>query len=516
MNYNLIMKLLSFFKFDNSYRASKISLLLSILVGLVSYILIIAYRVAYPDTIIEGLTYYINATWAIEGCGRWFLPIINIISGNIIMPLFVILFYISAMWLSSILIAKTWNITKTSIIVIIAVAMTVTPATISQLVATYMGICFATAGLLSSLFVYLCFNEKHIISWLLAICCVVLMLASYQSYVSYIACLTIMTVYIKLENNHNRETAISFVKVLACGIIGCILYMISNKVILAVFNLESTTRLASFSFIDIFANLPSKIIEMYKTYFNYYNDYIMQRRIMYIVLFTLLIFYIVNNLFNKNISIFNKSIKLLCILLIPLSSNLIGIITPNNPITVLMTYQNILVIPFTLYLISTLNIKILTTITIFISTLICWTHVVSANATYQSYKLSYDYVNNQYSQVIYDIEHYDGYKLNETPVIIAGYFEDTVLRENIRTYGYAVGLFDDLVFWKDDAISTTFNRHRYILNYFGLDFIDFDYKEYAKIIDTDEFKQMPIWPKSEGIKIINGYLVVKIGNNYYK
>lgn len=518
MNYNFIMKFIEFFKIKGSYKTIKISLLSSMIVGLISYILIVVYRVADPDTVIEGLTYYINATWAIVGCGRWMLPIINILSGNVIMPLFIVLFYCFAMWLSAFLICKMWNIDKPYLVALIACVMTVTPSSISQLVATYMGICFALACLLSTVFVYVCFTLKNKISWLIAIICIVLSLALYQSYVSYIACLTIMTIFIYcFENKDLKEVLSVFVKVVITAIIGCLLYFISNKVILTVFDLESSSRLASFSFADIITNLIPRIIEMYKVYFNYFNDSVMNRKLFYLILFVLIIFiYIVNLLEKKNI--LTVIIESLCLVLIPLSSNLIGLITPDNPITILMSYQNILVIPFTLYLTSSINIKhnyVFNFICITISICLCWTHVVSANATYQCYKMSYDYTYSQYAQVIYDIQHFEGYEKDKTPVIIAGFFEDDTLRKNIKTYNYSVELFDNLVFWETYG-GATYNMQRYVLQYFGLDFIESTTDQYQKVVNNKEFENMNIWPNKNSIEMIDDYLVVKIGNNYIK
>ena len=326
MNYNFVMKLMEFFKINNSYKTTKNSLLCSTIVGLISYILIVVYRVADPDTVIEGLTYYINATWAIVGCGRWMLPIINILSGNIIMPLFIVLFYCFAMWLSAFIICKVWNIENSVLVTVIAAVMTVTPATISQLVATYMGVCFSLACLLSTIFIYCCFNKKNIFSWLVAITCVVLSLALYQSYVSYIACLSMMTIFIYcVFDKEVNETLNKLLKIIISAIIGCLLYVVSNKVILAILHLESSSRLSTFSLTNIFSNLFNRIIEMYRTYLSYFNDAIMQRRIIYLLLFVLIVICLIAELLKpKKLAL--KIIEVLCFILIPLASNMIGII----------------------------------------------------------------------------------------------------------------------------------------------------------------------------------------------
>ena len=515
MNYNFVVNLLDFFKINGSFKTAKISLLLTAIVGFISYDLLIVYRVADPDTIIEGLTYYINATWAIVGCGRWLLPIVNILSGNIIMPPFVVAFYCFVMWLCAIIICRIWKIEKTFHVLVITICLSVTPAAVSQLVATYMGVCFALACLFATVFVYFCFESDSRFSFFLCVCSIVASLALYQSYIAHAATLTLMTLALYLYQNREQKLIINkAVKAFIAALAGMICYFISNKVILALLHLESSSRLAEFSITRIFSDLGSTLFGLYKTYFSFLNDATLLRRYLYLFLFVTIVISTVLYLLKKEVNIVYKVLFVLCLILIPFATNVIGLITPDNPITVLMTYQYILIVPFAFALINK-QIRISEYTVIVLSVILCWTHVVSANATFECYRMSHDYVYNQYSQVIYDVQHTEGYVKDETPVLIAGFFDDSTLRKNIRTYDYSFELFDDLVFW-DTLGGATYNRHRYVMQYFGLDFIDFSIEEYQRIISTDEFKKMNLWPDKEGMKFIDGYLVVKINDNVAK
>lgn len=527
MNYNLIMKFLSFFKVNDSFKAAKYSLLSTLVVGFISYSLLVIYRVGDPDTIIEGLTYYMNATWAIVGCGRWLLPIINVLSGNVVMPIFIVTFYCFIMWLSAFLITKIWNINKTILVIVITVVMAVTPSTIIQLIAIYMGCDFAIACLLATLFVYFCFNNNNKFSYLICVVCITLMLASYQSYISYAACLSLMTIIIKCLIYEYIDYK-NLIKAIITALIGCFLYLISYKVVLAVFSLESSSRMAEFSIKNMFTNLPKQILYLYNSYFGYFKDSIMQRYIIYALLIITLIICLISIIANKKYQIKNKIVIIICLLLIPLASNLVSIIIPKNPITPFMTYQYILTVPFIVCVCSHIDTNkfnsFILNIIVVLSLALTWTHIVSANATYQCYKMSYDYVNNQFNQVVYDIEHFDGYEKDKTPVLIVGFFKDDTLRNNIKTYDYAIDLktnlfdndlFDNLVFWEDSS-GVTFNRQRYFLQYFGLDFKEITFNDYSSIINTNEFSELNTWPDKNSIKMINDYLVVKIGENYVK
>lgn len=508
------MKLLDFFRINDSFKAAKTSLLFATIIGFISYDLLIVYRVADPDTIIEGLTYYINATWAIEGCGRWMLPIVNILSGNVIMPPFVVAFYCLSMWLCAWIVCKIWKINKVSSISIIAICMTVTPAAASQLIATYMGVCFALACVFATLFVYFCFESESKLSYFLCVCSLVCSLALYQSYLSHAAALTLMTLAVYTHRNKDQRILINkTIKALITALVGVIAYFISNKVILTLLHLESSSRLAEFSIGRIFNNIGSTIIWLYRSYFDFLNDPVLLRKYLYVLILAVIVVLTIKYIINKENSLLYKILLIICLLLIPFTSNIIGLITPDNPITILMTYQYILIIPFAFALAEDSSINITKYLVIAVAVLLCWTHIISANATFECYKMSHDHVYNQYSQVIYDVQHTKGYVKDETPVLIAGFFEDTTLRKNIRTYNYSFELFDDLVFWNTLG-GATYNRHRYVMQYFGLDFIDFSIDEYQRIIKTEEFEKMNLWPDKEGIKFIDGYLVVKINNNY--
>lgn len=508
------MILFDYFKINDSFKPAKMSLLLTAIIGFISYDLLIVYRVADPDTIIEGLTYYINATWAIEGCGRWLLPIVNILSGNVIIPPFVVAFYCLSMWLCAWIICKIWKINKVTSISIIAVCMTVTPAAVSQLVATYMGVCFALACVFATLFVYFCFESDSKLSYLLCVCSLVCSLALYQSYLAHAAVLTLMTLAVYIYRNNKQQLLINkTIKALLTASAGIVTYFISNKVILALLHLESSSRLAEFSIGRIFNNIGSTIVWLYSSYFAFLNDSVLLRKYLYALIFAAIVILTIKYIINKENSLLYKVLLVICLFLIPFTSNIIGLITPDNPITILMTYQYILIVPFAFALAEDSSIDFTKSLVIAVAVLLCWTHVISANATFECYKMSHDHVYNQYSQVIYDVQHTDGYVKDETPVLIAGFFGDSTLRSNIRTYNYAFELFDDLVFWNTLG-GATYNRHRYVMQYFGLDFIDFSIDEYQRIIKTEEFKKMNLWPDKDGIKFIDGYLVVRIGNNY--
>ena len=511
------MKKLDFFKINNSFNAAKISLLASILTGLFAFNQYFINWYTNADGIIEGLTSFSNTTWVLTGCGRWLLAIMTYFSGNVIMPFVAVIGFSVCTWLSSFLIVKLWNIKSALFAVTLSILMTVTPTTIQHFVYNAIAFPYGVTILLVTLYVYINFSCSSKYSYLFSTACMTCVLGIYQCYIGYAAALTLMTLIVKLYRNTDiKEILQDSIKSIITAIAGGIIYYAVLVVILKITGLQMTDRMADTSLSKTITNIIPSIITAYKYYYSYLNDPVFQRRIIYLLSAIISVACLLSA-FNRNRKE-NVLLSLVLYLLIPLASNVIVVLLPGSSLDTFMVYHNIMIIALMLALVDGLQIKIpdlARYAVLSLSLLLSWTYTISANATFSSYKLSHQYTYGQMSQVVYDIQHNKDYVLNETPVVIVGYFEDTALRQNIKTYRYAIDLPENLVFWKV-PVGVTYNRQKYFMNYFGLDFKDIDYSEYQKIIDSAEFKQMNNWPNEGSIKTIDRYLVVKIADNYIK
>ena len=505
------MKYLSFF--DN--KTSKTSLAITIIVGLVTYNLYFVNGLTNPDGIIEGLTSFINAGWVIQGCGRWLLAILTYLSGNVVMPFASIIGYCVCVWLSSLLISRIWKQDSFVFIIVCPIIMIVSPAVVTHFSYNAVAFPYSLAMLLSTIYVYLCFEKNGFMSYFFGVFCIVCSLGIYQNYIGYAACLVLMAIAIKLIKKEAikdilKKVIISFV----IAIIGSVLYAIVLKLILLILNMQSSSRIANISLSFITNNLLANIKTTYTSYFNYFNDSVLFRKYIFICIFAILAIVLIASTINH--PLIDSFIIVVSILLIPLASNIVLLIIPDQTATTCMSYQYMLIVPFTLAIAINLNKSIFVNyVAIIITLILSWTYVISANATYSCYKLSYNYINNQMSQVTYDIEHNENYILDETPVIVGGFIDDDTLRNNIKTYKYAIDLPENVAFWKQQ-VGVTYNRQKYFMNFFGIDFKDIDYSEYLKIINSNEYTNMPIWPKDGSITKIDKYLVVKLDNSPVK
>ena len=139
---------------------------------------------------------------------------------------------------------------------------------------------------------------------------------------------------------------------------------------------------------------------------------------------------------------------------------------------------------------------------------LAWTYILAANATYKCYQLSYDHINSQMQIVVARVYDLDDYVKDETPILIAGFPSDATLRNNLAIYQYGENLCVNPTFWTD-MHGATQNRYLYFLNYFGIDAQRFSDDEYAAIINTPQFSEMPVWPEKGSVAMIDGFAVVK-------
>lgn len=505
-------KILSFFKINSDYKIAKRLFLIMLFTGILLFsILIINYH-TNADGIIEGMYYYHNADWASTGCGRFLIRYMNYAFANNVMPLINILLYIVFIYLSVLLINKLFSIKNTLIIYLIGIIMLASPTVIDQMSYQYMVLAFGISCFFATLFVYTLFKLNPKYSILIGAICLIITLGLYQSYLGYAAALVLITASLYLLKG---EQIIDILKkdgyAIVSALLGCIGYLGAFKLDQLLHHYVAGDRAASFSISALIESLPTKFVETYSIYFSYFNDDVLKRK--YIYLLILLIIVIL--LGKKIIKLVNEkkysSILLIIImlLLVPAASNVMGIIIPSFNVYLLMEHQNAFVVVFLLLLIDIESANIAKCITYILVLFLAWTYIISANATYRCFDLSYNAINKQYEQVLYDVYHTDGYVKDQTPIVFIGYLDDETIRTELPLYCYSIDFPDNPAFWEDDN-GIGDNRYYYLLNYFGVNSRIINLDEYYSLIEMEEIEKMTVWPSSDSIKIINGYCVVKL------
>lgn len=501
---------------NESKKLSMWSLIITVLAGMAAHHQLIIHGFTNPDGICEGLTYYFGADWALGGCGRWAIRYMNEITCNIVMPLYVVFMYCVCIWLAIVLLSKLWKISDVSVI-LLSVIMITTPTVVEQLGYTYTALAYSFSCFFSVLFVYAVFRKNWKIGLIVGTGSVTVMLGLYQSYVGMVAALVFMTIIVDLINLKDvKQMLINCVVCIVSSLLGCFLYskILENE--LAKYALDNSgTRVAEFNFETIIESFGESFNYVYLKFYYFVTDVFMHRDLLIkgtIGIIILVLLWEMYCLIRKKTGIIRAILVIVLFLLLPAAINIIGILIPYNGVGSLMQYQNVLIIPFMLTCVDGLKAKkgykIVQGVAAVMVVTLTWTYLLAANATYKCYELSYKHINSQMQIAIGRVYDLDDYVMNETPILIAGFPSDTVLKNNMDIYQYAENLCENPAFWVG-MHGATKNRYLYFLNYFGIDAKQFSDDDYERIIDTAEFEDMSIWPDKGSVKMIDGFAVVK-------
>ena len=536
---------------NNSSKVTLNTLLATVLSALVSYYFMIVDGYTCPDGICEGLTYYTNGDWALAGCGRWAIRYVNELTCNIVIPLYVVMMYCLCVWLSVVLLCKLWELSDKAAIILGAM-MIAAPTVAGQMGYPYTAVAYAIACLTSVGAVYCMFRCRTISGIVGGTLCVTLMMGLYQSYVGMIAVLVLMTIiYDMLKGEDAKIILIDFGKCVGTSILGCIISTIILNIDLSVRGLNSASRLAMFDVKEIFSAFPQRVPYVYEKYMNILKTPLMHRNLIFlaIIIMTMVALIIIGIRLIRE----KKWVRVLLIvplvLLIPMASNLIGILIPYNGVNSMMQYQSVMIVPFMLacveytYRMYTMNPetnveaveegnldtkedtrvsgvrdsakrtanKVMPVMALVLAVVLTWTYILAANATFQCYRLSYRHINNEMQMALQRVYQLDGYVKDATAIVMGGFPDDKILRNSMDIYQYAENINSNPVFW-EDMHGATANRYRYFLDYFGVYSQDFSDDEYLNIVNSDAYARMPLWPEDGSVDMIDGYAVIKFSD----
>lgn len=523
----------------------------TIISALISYYFMIVDGYTCPDGICEGLTYYTNGDWALAGCGRWAIRYVNELTCNIVIPLYVVLMYCLCIWLSVVLLSKLWKLSDGAVIILGAM-MIATPTVAGQMGYPYTAVAYALACVTSVGAVYCMFRCRTIPGIIGSTLCVTLMMGLYQSYVGMIAVLVLMTIiYDMIRGEDVKTILIAFAKCVGTSILGCIISTIILNIDLSVRGLSSASRLAMFDVKEIFSAFPQRVPYVYEKYMNILKTPLMHRNIIYlaIIIVTIVALIIIGIGLIREKHWVRALLIVPMVLLIPMASNLIGILIPYNGVNSMMQYQSVMIVPFMFACVeyvrrmyvsahepggeieeqadltlqegtTTYGVrdcakklvnKVMPVIALVLTAVLTWTYILAANATFQCYRLSYRHINNEMQMALQRVYQLDGYVKDATAIVMGGFPDDTILRNSMDIYQYAENINSNPVFW-EDMHGATANRYRYFLDYFGVYAQDISDEEYLNIVNTDAYAQMPLWPEAGSVDMIDGYAVIKFSD----
>lgn len=488
----------------------------SMLTCIFNYFYLIVNGYGGPDAICEGVWYFIGENTAYRNA-RWCVPLITSFFGkNVVIPLVIVVFYCLAIAASAFLIFKLLEITNIGFQIFIVSSMVSFPVITRQFAYLYMALAYAVSFFMVVLAAWF-LRRKTILSFVCGTICLLIMMGAFQSYIGAAAALVLICFLLDVIKGRPIIEAIKDVGIyIFSGVLAGIFDLLIANVIINMRGIEASGRVASVSLSEAIKYLGFSVPMSYRWFFMYFDDDVLSRSKLYIVLFIILAILLVINIFLlvKNNKIVNSICLIIGFFLLPLAMNVCVVIFPHNGIYDVMRYQYVLVIPLVFAMLEMLPKTVWTSLlhwAIYANVfLLIMGYTISSNASAICYKLAYESTHDQAVSMLSRVYELEGYDMNTTPIVLGGQaisYQDTYDQFG-QLFRYAV-MESGPVFWGGEYGLTTC-RYFYFLDYLGVNPQWLTNEQYHYVIKTQEYCEMPCWPEEGSVKMIDEYAVIKI------
>lgn len=503
----------------------RIAFITAIVVGIITHITMMTETIMSQDGIWNSMQYSRAGDWVIA-LGRWGIELAGRLNNFVAIPSITTMLCLFLMAVSTVFIVDIFNFKSKYSALFTGMIMVVSPCLTATMLYVYTSVAYCVNMLLAILAIWFIYKFKYKkIGIVISALCFMFSLSIYQSYMGVTVGLCIMLSIIELlkDNSKIKDVFINIGKTVLAVLSGGILYYILTMLILNLTGIDMATYKGaeSFGIKEIFASLGTNILNTYKNFVEFFfKDVIVyntnyRRDIWYILFFIGFIVTFIVKLAKlkveaKKEKIFKIVLASLMVLLMPIGLNIINIIAVGTEIYALTATQMILVIPFVLALVESLEILNSIKWIILISCMcICGTYYLSDSASYSALKLTYNQAYSSTMRVFDRIETTPGYE-KDMPLLLAGIIGNNNYPRTMNLYGYTIGeLANNTVFHGTygGQIGTWIN---YMRVFFGLDIQMCDPDTYYRIVTGEDYKDMEMFPAEDSIRIIDGVVVVKL------
>lgn len=503
-----------YFKLSDRF---KIAFLSTIIFGLIAHIYMFTNKLPNFDDIA-----YMNKFGTTFRYGRWFLWVMGAAAYHLefvfSLPWMNGLLTLLTIAVSAGLIAELLGLKGKILNVLLGAALVVFPSWTTTFFYMFTAPYYGFAVFLAVLSVYCTVRYKRgiVISAVLMACS----LGIYQAYLPFTATLYVVLLFAMLFENYSYMEILkkSLYYLLSLGV-GVACYFIFMRLSLVITGQELTAYkgISSMGKMSLF-QIPELFETIVHNYFGVFLNnnleisYNFITKGMYLFLFIISGILIVV-LFIKNIKAkaYLKGVEIIVLIIVfDVAINSIYIMCDEG-IYSIMYYAYAFMMIFPLMLIdrtveanetaAMVFLEYLTTLTVCAG---IFTYCHFANAQYLSLHLSYEQSYSFCNTLITQIKSIDGYR-EDMPVVIAGErFADDSLYHNDVMSAYAIT-------GKDEVLIDAYSRNEFFWFYCGFDVRFMNVAQLPKETQA-EIAQLPVYPDTGSIKIIDGVVVVKAQN----
>lgn len=466
--------------------------------------------------------------------GRWFLKYIHPLGGRYSVPAVHGFILIICIAVSACLILEILQIRSTTGAILVAAVLETFPSVASTITFMFMAHTSGIGILMVTLAVYLL--RKYRYGWLPCMVLLICALGTYQSYICF--AITLMLLGMISDIFHGKKFPEMLKRGILCVIVlgaGVLIYMKLSHVIYPNLDNETYGGVGNMGQIEI-REMPVLIGRCYKRFLEYFlwKPFAFVSRtaqaaniitcVLAIVLFVYLA--VTRKMYQDVLTFF--MLIVLCGF-VPLAAAFIYFMAPEVAYSMLMFYAYALIYVAVLALLEYCmedwygkpvsvrwrkglrqGIVLVTVSTIFVSS---YTDYLLTNRAYLRTNIATERVQQYFNRVIALVETMPGFKNGDDIAILGEFYYrdnpssveiDILDSEDLRELdGVAL----------ENGLITTGVRDNFIKMFVGYEMADLSYKEKEELINTDEYKNMSVYPEEGCVQQIKGIWIVKMCEN---
>ena len=489
-------------------RENRFPLLASVITGMLAYMFAFTNKLVNHDEVFT--LFFKGGTLSL---GRWGLGLLDCIFPNYSMPWIYGVITVALMAVSICVIVHIFAVRSKLLQVLLAGCIVAFPSLIGTVAYMFTVSSYALSFLLAVLAVW--FLEKEPKRFFLpALVCMIASLSIYQSYIAVATSLLVLLLIQKLLQGQDVAAVVrrGFV-FLGFLIVSLGLYyiatMLVNRVTGSGFNGYADGNL-SFSL----ASIPSDIVDAYTTFFRYLTEgfrglipTVFSRwvhSLCFAATAALLILWAVS---QKGKQAGRFLLLAVLIVLLPLAINCMHLFTTADAVHTLVLYGFIAV--YILFVIvaeaslpPTLPSRIAANVITLCLTAVIAVNIYIANESYLNLYLRYENAYAFYTSLIADIKMTPGFDENTKLAVIGSYQEPAFYLEKFY-YG------DELT-GVDGFLPDNYSKERFLEFYLGFPIPFASDEECQAIQETEEYREMAVYPYYGSLQQIGDILVVKL------
>ncbi len=507
----------------NITETDKKSLFWSFLFGVLTHLYMLVNKFPLYDDL--AFSFDNNAGIHISS-GRWFLIVYRLFDWAYNIPMIRGILAIAFMSVSFCIITRILKIHKGTPIVLCAFLFESFPYFASVFTQMYMVDAYCFGMLLSCLGAYL-IMKKGFFNNFIGIAFLAASLGIYQSLVIYaivLVYLSYLNQFIICQETINWKHKVKdLIKYAVCFLMALLEYFIVLKVGLILLHSKLTDYQGINEMTTISGNrIITSVIKAYSYFFRFIIGGEINRWISILSCVFILVFAISLLSLLKNRKWYEILVVVALIALFPMVGGFIFVMAPNAYVYALqltqyvLLYIEIIVIVFNAFSRNTnagkKNVsRQFSFVVVSVLELCCcltiFAFYTNVNKLYYELFLTYESSYSYYTQLVGDIKASEWYTDANNVAIItdskSDEFWDTPFLEDVQDFGWSIN--------REMVINHPQYGSFFVKTYLGFDLADLSLDEIDSIKQTDEYKNMTVWPQKGSIDRIDNLLIVKTG-----